>query len=387
MFFSEKAKNTLAFIFGLCFLGILWLALEAFFYLNQNYHWISPVVDKPAYTFITDNNASLALYQKLKNNKIYKWEPLLPPVEYDLSTHDRSQRQKLPCCAGGGPPITSRDFQSVLKTSSGQLIYNAHYTIDDHGRRMTPLSKNSRYNIVALGDSVTLGEGVNNEESFPFVLATFRPDAQVYNLGLSGGGANESLYEITTPPFERFQGIKKQKTIVLFSFIDDHMERLVARSVASRRPWILSQPYYIHTKGHVEFKGFFNTDRITTNIIYKWIDSDYILHFLNVVWPLRFNEDDFDFFAEMMAEMETASKKNFGDDTEFYLVIYPSHALQYGNDVAKASIRRGIHVLNYSNINSEIATGNKVIIAGEGHPSPVTQYLAAYLLDHDLPKY
>lgn len=384
-------KNLFALFLGLCLAVALVGGLEFFFRLNQNHHWLRPPpLTYPDSSSLRDIPLSQKIYETLKDSPAYKWTPLISNEEGEKIRDqgvDRSQKGHLPCCAGRLFNFENMDFHSREYSLDHRLLYDAHFTTDATGRRTTPARDKSDYNILMFGDSYTMGEAVNDEEAAPYQLALMRPRAQVYNLGLSGGSINEVLYELSTLPAPRLEGIKKQKTFVLYTYMDHHLERLFCRSLClnSDNNWIMMKPYYVRSGGKIQLRGFFDTDREFVNTLYRWIDSSALLSFFQVVWPLRFTQNDYDFFADMLVEIRDQAKKKFGD-VDFYFVLYPGASDLYGRFLKEAAEKRGVSVLDYSPVEGKTATGHKDIVPGDGHPSPVLQYVFAYLLNRDLPK-
>jgi GDSL-like Lipase/Acylhydrolase family len=75
--------------------------------------------------------------------------------------------------------ISGRDFRAV------------HHT-DGHGfRNAWPWPE--RVEIVAVGDSLTFGHGVEDDQAWPALLAKRLPQGSLINLGLSGGGPQQYL--------------------------------------------------------------------------------------------------------------------------------------------------------------------------------------------------
>jgi lysophospholipase L1-like esterase len=94
--------------------------------------------------------------------------------------------------------IAGRDFRAV------------HHT-DGHGfRNVWPWPE--RAEIVAVGDSLTFGHGVDDEQAWPAIVASSLPRSRVINLGLSGAGAQQYLRV-----YETF-GMKLHPKLVLVGF-------------------------------------------------------------------------------------------------------------------------------------------------------------------------
>jgi hypothetical protein len=93
------------------------------------------------------------------------------------------------------------------------------YTTSEYGFRAPTVPVSNRYdrpNIVVLGDSYSFGNGVNDGEEYPAVLASLLADqANVVNLGVPGYGLSQEirlLYEV---------GAAYDPAIVLLQFTDN----------------------------------------------------------------------------------------------------------------------------------------------------------------------
>jgi len=73
-------------------------------------------------------------------------------------------------------------------------LYDVTYTIGDDGLRITPKYELNELDqcIVIFGGSFTLGEGLNDEESMPYLIGNFSK-FNTYNLGFYGYGPHQML--------------------------------------------------------------------------------------------------------------------------------------------------------------------------------------------------
>jgi hypothetical protein len=70
--------------------------------------------------------------------------------------------------------------------------FTATYTTDADGHRAIPIPATSRGRVVFLGDSMTFGWGVNDDEPYPYVLATkYWADLRIVNAGVDGWGLTQ----------------------------------------------------------------------------------------------------------------------------------------------------------------------------------------------------
>ncbi len=279
-----------------------------------------------------------------------------------------------------------RHSMVALSKISRKIIYDIHFNIDSHHRRRTPVAKRADQAIVMFGDSVTFGEGVDDEQTSPYLLAQLRKDAQVLNMGLSGSGPGEFLYEVSEKPFGRLADLSQKNKIFIYTFIDDHMERLICRSncMADDWAWARAKPYYEIVDDVPQFRGTFE-DRYFLNAVYRVLHKSAFLNSQNVIVPPFFSNKHFDLFAAMMAEAEKHLHKNF-PGSQFYVVFFPGRSSSFGAAASKACQAKGLQVLNYDSIDVYTLTGRRDHVVGDGHPSPLAYYIFAKLLDRDLPR-
>ncbi|ETD27899.1 hypothetical protein [Helicobacter canis] len=90
----------------------------------------------------------------------------------------------------GKPNTTATAHKS---TQSGKSLYNVSYTTDELGWRITPSSKlDSSSCVLFFGDSFTIGEGVQDNETLPFYFGK-QTNARIYNFGFHGYGPHQAL--------------------------------------------------------------------------------------------------------------------------------------------------------------------------------------------------
>jgi hypothetical protein len=71
------------------------------------------------------------------------------------------------------------------------------YSVDASGRRVTPSPKTPRATVVMAGDSFTFGTGVEDHETYPYLLgAEHWPDVKVVNAGVGGWGPTQGYLTV-----------------------------------------------------------------------------------------------------------------------------------------------------------------------------------------------
>lgn len=381
-------NNIIAVILGIVLVGLSAGILEVYFRAfvppkNDSYSF-APL----SFVDVPEAHLSKELTAQIKEDPVMKWRGLRSASENDFFSDgiDISQKGPLGCCVLKGYFASPGAVQSRVYSRRRELLYDAKFTFDQRGRRITPVADKPSKSLLLLGDSYSLGEGVDDEESFPYVLGTFRPSTQVYNLGLMGGSPNQTLYEVTRLPEKRLPDLPDHEVTAVYTFMADHMERLICRSLCltPNGNWRLDQPFYSSRGGKPFFEGAFE-DRKLLNSIYSLFHKSAIVQGMGLVLPPRFTQKDFDFFATVMIEVRDALRIKY-PKLNFYVAMYPRDSHPYANEVTAACRRKGLNVLNYASVDTSTLAQGREKIVGDGHPSPIAHMIFARLLDRDLPR-
>jgi lysophospholipase L1-like esterase len=117
--------------------------------------------------------------------------------------------------------------------------FSATYTIDADGHRETPSPAAPRGTVVFLGDSMTFGAGVNDDENYPYVLAArYWTDLRVINAAVDGWGLTQCHLALTD-----LLSQSPLPTAVILAIIPDdlrrsHLRPPVIRGLQRRLEWI-----------------------------------------------------------------------------------------------------------------------------------------------------
>lgn len=382
-------KNLLAVFFGFVLVGLVFGGVELF------YRFFVPVKAPsfyaPPFFYVHSPEALISeeMLTQIKNDPIMAWKSrrsIADSERFFFEGLDISEKGKVGCCVIKGRFAAPGRIRSRVYSLQRDLLYDVQFTFDEYSRRITPLAPQARKALLALGDSYTLGEGVDDEHSFPWFLGTYRPGTQVYNLGISGGGPNSTLYEVSKLADRRLPDLRGQEVTALYTFMSDHMDRLFCPSscLQPHGKWKLSLPFYSLQDGKPHFEGSFAT-RTRLNEFYSWFNKSAFVQRNGIVLPPQFTQAHFDFFATMMVEIRDTLKAQY-PSLNFYVAMYPGNSFPYGNEVTTACRKKGLRVLNYANVDVGSLSQNREKIAGDGHPSPIAQMIFARLLDRDLPR-
>lgn len=135
-----------------------------------------------------------------------------------------------------------------IKTYDNHAVYTATYTIGQNGLRITPAPGASQTNncILFFGGSFTFGEGVNDEQSIPYIVGTLQ-GIKTVNYGFHGYGPHQMLAAIENAL------VRCTPDHVIYQAIVEH----VGRS-AGYAHWDMHGPKYVLRNGSLKYAGHFD---------------------------------------------------------------------------------------------------------------------------------
>lgn len=126
-------------------------------------------------------------------------------------------------------PITgykaiSNTRATSIKKNDKDLIYNVTYTTNNFGYRKTPNSNlDSTHCLIFFGDSFTIGEGLNDDQTLPYFLNQDL-NLKVFNFGFHGYGNHQALALLKSGEVVRITQDCKDYT-VFYESIPGHIRR------------------------------------------------------------------------------------------------------------------------------------------------------------------
>lgn len=171
----------------------------------------------------------------------------------------------------GYAPLTDRTVRA-LRRRDGRVLYDVLYTIGADGLRRTPGNPHAPA-FLFFGDSLTFGEGVEDDETTPVAFArTLAVPGNVRNLGFHGYGPHQTVRELEVGRVDPLVpgGVRH----AFYSDLPVHGAR-----AAGRAPWDVSGPRYVlddASTGGVRFTGPFHGAPLAL-----------LLHGVNQIPPLR----------------------------------------------------------------------------------------------------
>ena len=244
---------------------------------------------------------------------------------------------------------------------------------------MTPgqQAKRSRQAILFFGCSVTFGEGVADDETWPFYVSQMAKDFTVYNYGVFGYGPQQMLVKLQDPELLN-EVDEKKSAILVYTYIDNHIERVIGSLAAN---WTRKVPYFVRDgENHLIRKGSFISGRPFLTHLYDLMNKSALIRFLygRLHFP-RISEEDIKLTARIIEESRNLFRERFKSNN-FYVVIYPGNGY-YVPRLAPYLERAGIKYFDYS-IRPNDAM--KEHLPHDLHPSPKSYKAIALKLSHDL---
>jgi len=253
----------------------------------------------------------------------------------------------------------------------GRQLYEAVYTLDDYGLRISPPYRADNHDFVLFfGGSFTFGTGVNDDETLPY-QAGIKLDKrfQIHNFGVGGYGPHQMLSLLEHGIVDNI--IDCTPKYAIYQAIYGHIERSAGLAL-----WDKHGPKYIlHGDGSVTFAGNFDDDKskirnqLNKSLIYQNI------------WGNRrtINEKDINLFLGIVARSRNIIETRY-PECEFNVIIWDSNSPKQSETVWEGLSAIGIRVHRVSNIIPDLyqnQTMYRIAPPYEPHPNLRTYELLA----------
>jgi hypothetical protein len=237
-------------------------------------------------------------------------------------------------------------------------------TINKDRSRFINNQNESINKIIFIGGSFTQGWGVNDKETFTYLLQKKFTDFKLFNFGVGGYGGHQSLLTL-----ERVFKEKEDVKNVIYGFLPHHEVRNVA---AGSWLWLLT---HFSKRGLVKLPYSSISD---TNLLVRNKSTQYI--------KLPLSE-----YSALIAKIEKKimkfkSFKREKDQTQISLLIIEAmHDLSIKNnskftiimfrkfgDAREKKYEQFFNQKNISNIKCYFPNGSKYTVPGDGHPNELS---------------
>ena len=271
----------------------------------------------------------------------------------------------------GNVPYSDSTYHAVL-VNGNDTVYDVNYAIDGNWKRITP-DADSTKNKYALffGCSITFGEGLHGNETFPYYFQELAGNCNAYNYSYSGYGAHQMLARMQFQDLT--EQVKEKDGIAFYIFFDDHIKRSIG-SMNTYVNWGSQSPYYYMDGDKLVRDKMFKNGRYYTSKLYELIYQTSIVKYFNLDFPLNVKHKHIDLYVEMVLASKNEYKKQFGND-DFYVILYPTYTNISKEDYAYFKSTLDAKKIKYIDLQNFITYGPEYTIGGDPHPSASTNKL------------
>lgn len=222
-----------------------------------------------------------------------------------------------------------------------KLVFNATYSIDKNGLRISPPYDefNLKGCVLFFGCSFTYGIGVNDNKTLPYQVGIqTHGNYRIYNFGLGGYGPHQMLSELEHNIVKNIVSCNGT-TYAIYQAIPDHINRAAGLSY-----WDVCGPRYVLAKnGEVSFAGNFDDVNIFPKVILKYLNKSLI--YRDIIGNRRFFNRDKD--IDLYVRIICAAKKNFEKQYpggKFHIIFWDN---RFTSDEKPEKTLEWMKVLNY----------------------------------------
>ena len=337
---------------------------------------------------IAQSNGPQAELARLLLEKNYRISHERPTPE-DLNLH-REPPDYLPGVKGsslwkdshGVTPDLDEEFE-LKGLYTRKTKYRAHYRTDHYGRRMTPAGE--KKNILFLGCSFTFGQGVNDEETFPYLVGK-KTGLRTYNAGIPGASPTMVLKRIRE---DEFPGpVSDAETTVIFTVIPDHIMRTIGTMALfrSHSTSLTHYPYaYLSGDELIVRDSFAGDPTLRKPFLYAFSRTNFARAF-SVDYPVL-TKDHYHLIARVFKEMEAGLRRKYPRMKHFVVSFFPAGNLrQQYRDLRDALVRENIRIFDFTFLHAPQFLDHSFSLKYDGHPGPVAYELYSDLLIHEIGK-
>lgn len=273
----------------------------------------------------------------------------------------------------GYAPVPGASVRSRA-VRDGVMLYDVTYTIGKDGWRVTYPAPDADTAVVFFGCSFTLGEGLQDDENFAYLVGKLsRGKYKVFNYGLSGYGPHHMLALIQ----HGLPELKNYKHVIAFHVaIRGHQRRSAGLS-----PWDKNGPRYFLENGNVVRRGTFadNPPYFWEGTMEKWLSHSYIFlglreQLTEVLGPLKTLQERMALTEAIIVESSREFRKQFPGST-FEVLAWPPDTASM---LTTALEKQKVPVIDVEQwLPGYARNPGQYIIPGDGHPNAEANRLVA----------
>ncbi len=273
----------------------------------------------------------------------------------------------------GYAPVPGASVRSRA-VRDGVVLYDVTYTIGQDGWRITYPAPNADTAVVFFGCSFTLGEGLQDDENFAYLVGKLSKGRyKVFNYGLSGYGPHHMLALIQ----HGLPELAKYKRIVAFHVaIRGHQRRSAGLS-----PWDKDGPRYFLENGKVVRRGTFadNPPYFWEGPMEDWFSHSYTFlglreQLTEVLGPLKTLRERLELTEAIIVESAREFRRQFPGST-FEVLAWPPDTAEM---LTAALEKQGVPVIDVEQwLPGYAKDSEQYAIPGDGHPNAKADRLVA----------
>ncbi len=242
----------------------------------------------------------------------------------------------------------NKKIRAFKETENHKKIFDVNYTTNESSHRVVVQRSSQDEQLLLFGDSFTWGIGVQDEESYPYVLSKLSSNRNVYNLGIPGGSVNDILDDLQNEGY-RYKNIQFKKGYSVYVAISDHIQRTTCTLKCfneSYVKWLPQKSNYTYNGHEMIRLGSFEESRPVLNLFYKAINKLFLIQFFKI----DFSTFDWQIekFVLMIKQLKILTEKKFG--TKFLFTFYPG-TYSYWDEIKLKLAQHQIEYLDYSCVN------------------------------------
>ncbi len=266
-----------------------------------------------------------------------------------------------------------------VRARDGRVIYDATYTLDADGRRITPGGDGPGDTILFLGDSFTFGDGVADADTLPARFAAATGGAfHVVNLGVSAYGPHHVLAQLRSGRVDA--AVRGKVRDVILWVNDDHL----ARAAGDKGDWWwgTAPAFEIGPDGRPRHTGTLREAAARRGGVERRLSASMRdVELMRVLGPIPRSIHQFALFEALLTEIRLELAQRYGCGlTALYWTDDHAYGL-YRPRMVSAVERSGATLVMVSDVlEREGLPSAEMRIPGDGHPNPRFNAFLARLL-------
>ena len=246
---------------------------------------------------------------------------------------------ELICCITKKEFLSKPTFKHLIDMMKVQYslnseIHDTRYRFIPYIDEKTQFSK--KQPIILMGCSFTNGYGIEDNYTFDAQLKKYT-NRNIYNLGINGGGPREILMSLRNN--ELIKKIQKNPQYVIYTYIPDHKRRLYV-------PLAFLNANYKPMDNYADLQFYIPIMPIYKSFIYETIMNK--LYKNNLILKDKTEK----FFNLYITKINEEIKKQFGEKTQFVILVYYENEKENWDEIKKEGIKV-INILEDFNINTQ----------------------------------